>query len=215
MDSWMLSLVDYLEYSILEYNKGSKTKVASKFADIKDFIIYLMGSRWSEKELRVIGRLTEFYYEMDWISINNLDPDERKKKKEYIENRNEYTWLWDELYYCYYKGKWTWYFIDSINRVRTDQKNRYIWLLEDKISSLQDDEVIDYNSMDYSEYLQTDYWKTLSKQCKEEAWNKCKLCNSSKNLNTHHRSYKNRWLVWEKDDLIVLCNKCHAKFHDK
>jgi len=210
----MYALVDYLERSISKYNANNKFVAVSRFSRVIDFIAYLRDTRWSEQELDTIQDLIKYYEAMDWIAIIEDNNKEWEEKKEFINNWDERTWLWDELYYCYHKGKWSQKFIDCINRLWDEEKDAYICSLEIKIDFLTSKR-IDYSSMDYKEYLQTDYRKDLSKQCKEEAGNKCQLCNSEKNLNTHHRSYRRRWLPWEKDDLIVLCNKCHSKFHNK
>lgn len=64
----------------------------------------------------------------------------------------------------------------------------------------------------YNEYLQTEHWKTISKEYKDK-YGKCQLCGSTKGLNVHHNNYD--CLFHETDkDLIVLCSECHKKFHD-
>jgi len=69
-------------------------------------------------------------------------------------------------------------------------------------------------SMPYKEYLQSDHWKAMRKRQLKLGNYKCNLCNSKDNLNVHHNTYENRGN--EKDeDLIVLCQECHAKFHGK
>ena len=72
----------------------------------------------------------------------------------------------------------------------------------------------DLKTMPYKEYLETDHWKKTRKRALHRAKYKCQLCGSKENLNVHHNTYENRGQ--EKDeDLIVLCQECHAKFHDK
>jgi len=71
----------------------------------------------------------------------------------------------------------------------------------------------DFVNMPYQEYLKTDHWIRVSILAKENADNKCQLCNSNGHLHTHHRTYKN--LGHEKlNDVIVLCQACHEKFHN-
>ncbi len=73
-----------------------------------------------------------------------------------------------------------------------------------------------FNQMPYKMFLDSPYWKIISKYKKEFSGNKCQLCNSEKLLNTHHNNYKNRGKEYKNlNDLIVLCNKCHSKFHNK
>ena len=68
--------------------------------------------------------------------------------------------------------------------------------------------------MPYQEYLQTKHWRNKRYEALKRANHKCQLCGSKENLQVHHNTYDNRGN--EKDeDLIVLCEICHAKFHDK
>ncbi len=41
-----------------------------------------------------------------------------------------------------------------------------------------------------------------------------RLCNSTKNLEVHHRTYANLGCE-EHADLVVLCDFCHGKHHDE
>ena len=73
--------------------------------------------------------------------------------------------------------------------------------------------------MPYSEYLQTEHWQEVRKYCLKKAGYRCQLCHSNRKLNVHHKTYEHRgeedqgW-NW-KNDLIVLCQSCHEKFHAK
>lgn len=68
--------------------------------------------------------------------------------------------------------------------------------------------------MPYSEYLQTEHWKKVREIALSINGRACQLCNSTNNLNVHHRDYSNR--AFETPiDLTILCQKCHAKFHGK
>lgn len=74
-------------------------------------------------------------------------------------------------------------------------------------------------SMSYKDFLDTLYWATISEYKKFKSNYKCALCGSNKNLATHHSSYdrhghEHEYSVIE-EDLIVLCQNCHSKFHDK
>lgn len=66
----------------------------------------------------------------------------------------------------------------------------------------------------YKDYLQTDHWKETRKQALFRSGRKCQLCSNMGNLHVHHNNYDNLWEETD-NDLIVLCDKCHAKFHDK
>lgn len=72
--------------------------------------------------------------------------------------------------------------------------------------------------MKYSDFLKTPYWKYISWKTKYRANNVCALCGKGGKLNVHHKSYENHGYehCWKgANDLIVLCQNCHAKFHDK
>jgi len=94
-------------------------------------------------------------------------------------------------------------------------------LIEEKI--LEKEEILQMSShslienlksMPYKEYLQTDHWKETRKKALHRANYKCQLCSNKDALNVHHNTYENRGQ--EKDeDLIVLCQECHAKHHEK
>lgn len=71
--------------------------------------------------------------------------------------------------------------------------------------------------IDYKDFLKTPYWKAIAEKTKQMAGYKCAICNSNKNLATHHKTYEHHGyeLFYIKEDLIVLCDNCHKKFHDK
>ena len=66
----------------------------------------------------------------------------------------------------------------------------------------------------YLDYIASDVWKELADESRENANNRCKLCNSPENLRVHHRTYERLGKELQ-DDLITLCSDCHEKFHDK
>jgi len=66
----------------------------------------------------------------------------------------------------------------------------------------------------YHEYMESDQWKHLREQKLFEAGGRCQLCNEARPpLNVHHRTY-DRVFNEILPDLVVLCRKCHKKFHD-
>ena len=67
---------------------------------------------------------------------------------------------------------------------------------------------------EYKKYLSTKAWEWKRKEKLEEAKYKCQLCGKSNiELHVHHNNYDNLCFE-EMSDLIVLCKKCHEKFHD-
>lgn len=66
----------------------------------------------------------------------------------------------------------------------------------------------------YQDYLQTDYWKLVAGTVKERGGHRCQVCNSSKRLEAHHRTYEHKGNELEHlGDLICLCRNCHGLFH--
>lgn len=67
--------------------------------------------------------------------------------------------------------------------------------------------------LSYHGYLDSEEWKEKRKEALKKANNRCVLCNSTNNLQVHHRTYEN--VGDEKqNDLTVLCRECHSKFHE-
>lgn len=66
----------------------------------------------------------------------------------------------------------------------------------------------------HSDYLKSPEWSARRRAALDRANHRCQLCNATQNLNVHHRTYEN-WGKEQPEDLTVLCEDCHAKFHDK
>ncbi len=64
----------------------------------------------------------------------------------------------------------------------------------------------------YMEYLKSDKWKEISKECKNLANNKCIRCGSEDELEIHHITYKNIYNE-EQNDIECLCHLCHTTIH--
>lgn len=97
-------------------------------------------------------------------------------------------------------------------------KNRYNHIIH--IGYEIDDDIVaqHINNMDYQDFLNTPYWIAISQYAKYRNSYSCQLCSSKENLRTHHKTYKNHGYEHNinviKQDLIVLCEKCHKKFHE-
>ena len=72
--------------------------------------------------------------------------------------------------------------------------------------------------MPYEEFLRTPYWNAVRNYVVWLRSGRCQLCFSIANLNVHHppklygmRGYEYR----NPEQLVVLCQPCHAKFHGK
>jgi len=67
--------------------------------------------------------------------------------------------------------------------------------------------------VNYASYLSSHTWKMKAREMREKANFKCQLCAcTDKPLNVHHNNY-DRLGRERNDDLIVLCEPCHNKFH--
>lgn len=67
---------------------------------------------------------------------------------------------------------------------------------------------------EYAAYLQSPEWSARRHQALDDADHCCQVCNSSRDLEVHHRTYKH--LGHEpRADLTVLCNECHTLFHSR
>lgn len=70
--------------------------------------------------------------------------------------------------------------------------------------------------MPYYDFLKTPYWKAIAEKKRGQAKFKCQLCNCEGKLATHHRTYDfHGYEHSHLQDLIVLCDVCHSKFHNK
>lgn len=70
-------------------------------------------------------------------------------------------------------------------------------------------------TMPYKDYLKTDHWYHLRRQILKAAEYRCQLCyRKDLPIHVHHRTYVRRGRE-RLSDLIALCERCHAKFHDR
>jgi len=68
----------------------------------------------------------------------------------------------------------------------------------------------------YDAHINSSYWKTVRKLVIARDGGRCLVCNTDKNLQVHHRSYKNVGNEAENlGDLSTLCECCHGLFHSE
>lgn len=67
----------------------------------------------------------------------------------------------------------------------------------------------------YVTYLASPRWRLLRWLRRKVDGGRCVLCNSSVQLQTHHRSYKHKGgnLIGELRDIVTLCKAHHAAYH--
>ena len=66
--------------------------------------------------------------------------------------------------------------------------------------------------MDYETYLWSREWKQRANEAKQRAGWQCALCEETKSLEVHHRTYQ-RVGRERPSDLVVLCWRCHRRHH--
>jgi len=82
--------------------------------------------------------------------------------------------------------------------------------------NLSDENIKQLQQMPYQEFLGTIYWDIIRKYVLYKRGYACELCNADGKLNVHHKTYDHRGEEYDHlEDLIVLCEICHAKHHDK
>ncbi len=75
----------------------------------------------------------------------------------------------------------------------------------------------------YAGLLLSTEWRDKRKEILKRDQNKCRICNSTEELQVHHRQYHYSLVLrkfrkpWEYPNnlLISLCKKCHKKGHNK
>lgn len=71
---------------------------------------------------------------------------------------------------------------------------------------------LELHTMPYDEYLETDHWRHTRNAALAAASYACQVCNDSRGLDVHHRTYERRGCE-SLADLTVLCGACHELFH--
>ena len=70
------------------------------------------------------------------------------------------------------------------------------------------------NKEEYQQYLYSKHWTNFKYGYYLVNEKKCSFCNSTENIQLHHKTYKN--IGNEKhSDVIPLCRKCHIKEHKR
>jgi hypothetical protein len=68
----------------------------------------------------------------------------------------------------------------------------------------------------YADFLDSSYWHMIREAVIEVRGARCELCASERSIQVHHKTYEHHFQEHlHLQDLIILCDECHAKFHDK
>ncbi len=65
---------------------------------------------------------------------------------------------------------------------------------------------------EHQNFIKSEYWKNLTERYKNIIGQQCELCFSNDSLCVHHNNYWNKGKETS-EDIIILCRKCHNKFH--
>ena len=65
----------------------------------------------------------------------------------------------------------------------------------------------------YEEYLNSSDWSRIRTRILRRDNYKCRICGSGINIQVHHLRYPDEWGKERDEDLIVLCDRCHAGVH--
>ena len=67
--------------------------------------------------------------------------------------------------------------------------------------------------VNYQEYMQSSAWRQVRNEALKRDGYVCSMCGTGKNLRVHHISYERLGKEGELDDVVTLCEGCHAKVH--
>jgi len=73
-------------------------------------------------------------------------------------------------------------------------------------------EALGFNS--YNNFLLSEFWEKKREIILQEKGRRCETCGSKSNLQVHHLNYLNLGNE-SKDDVMVLCKKCHKEINKK
>lgn len=91
-------------------------------------------------------------------------------------------------------------------------KERYtLW---HKLLTYDQAEVDHLASLNYKDFLRTDYWRVFSRNRKYNAWYTCQFCGVKTPLDAHHLSYEflGQEIIFP-HTITCICRQCHDKQH--
>lgn len=198
------------------------SEIAEKAEDANSapFYAQLECSKCKILYIKSYGKEKFFTKIMDVHICDNCEHLENIKKDEYIKKIN----MENEILNEEEKEKYTDHFIDKYILTISDAQNDTPFKNWNSMLSVYNKSnqkrIIQYiKVLKYRIFLNTNYWKIISRYKKYRSAYKCELCNNENNLHVHHKTYDNHGTEINIEvllkDLIVLCKTCHHKFHDK
>lgn len=108
-----------------------------------------------------------------------------------------------------------WMRASSVSRMLLDAVKKAINLETDLLNEFQALRLPELKTMPYDQYLQTPEWAQIRYRSLLIADHKCQACEAEGVvLHVHHKTYE-RLGEELPEDLIVLCEGCHASVHEK
>lgn len=94
----------------------------------------------------------------------------------------------------------------SVRKTKKNKKENFV----KKANSL----IPQNRKMDYNKFLNTRYWKFVSKRIKSFANNTCTVCKRTGKMQVHHTKYPVRFTEHLNMNLLqCICARCHAEEH--
>lgn len=67
----------------------------------------------------------------------------------------------------------------------------------------------------YADYMHSFIWRSKRERALRRAKFACQVCNATTHLEGHHREYTLPYGTEPDDDVTVLCETCHKRYHGK
>ena len=65
----------------------------------------------------------------------------------------------------------------------------------------------------YEMFLESEFWRRLSWECREKAGFVCQRCKKEAQCQAHHTLYREHWFDTKLEDLECICRECHEEEH--
>ena len=108
-------------------------------------------------------------------------------------------------------------YLDPSKVWKPTRRSKFYLMMED-LNNVDVHRVASFiREMDYSDFLQTPYWVAIRERVIKNVGYKCQLCGDKNSpLHVHHNTYEHHGYehAYYKEDLIVLCERCHSIFHE-
>ncbi|MBE9193789.1 hypothetical protein IQ219_00240 [Synechocystis sp. LEGE 06083] len=69
-------------------------------------------------------------------------------------------------------------------------------------------------ALNYQDFLRTDYWRVVARNCRYNAWYRCQFCGLRDTLDVHHLNYDFRGQeILFPHTITCICRQCHDQAH--